>query len=94
MAGSPQFARACVADRRQAPPADLTILRKELLHDYRQSAFRALVGIQAAIALEEEGISVAAFKGAASMAYLYGGPEYRTSQDVDLLIHPRTWQPR
>ena len=71
------------------PPAELTILRKELLHDYSQSAFRALVGIQAAIALEEEGISVAAFKGAASMAYLYGGPKYRTSQDVDLLIQPK-----
>lgn len=69
--------------------ADTGMLRFEYLKAYRQSAFRANKAIGAIHSLELAGIPVAAFKGIASIAVLYGDPKHRTIHDGDLLIRKK-----
>ena len=61
-------------------------LRREFLKAHGYSALRAAKTIAAIHELEQAGIPVAAFKGIAAMAVLYGGPKHRTVGDGDLLI--------
>jgi len=61
-------------------------LRREFLRAHANSAQRAARSIEAIRELERAGIPVAAFKGLAAMAMLYGGPKHRTIGDGDLLI--------
>jgi len=69
--------------------SDTMALRRAFLRVYQQSAFRAAKAIAAIRELEEEGIPVAAFKGVASIAVLYGNPKHRTIHDADLLVLQR-----
>lgn len=46
-------------------------------------------GLDALAMLEDRGIRCAAFKGLASIAYLYPEPGHRSLGDVDILVHPR-----
>lgn len=66
--------------------ADNGALKLEYLKAYRHSAFCTARAIGAIQALEQAGIPVAAFKGLASIAVLYGDSKRRTIQDADLLI--------
>jgi Uncharacterised nucleotidyltransferase len=68
---------------------DSAALRREFLKGYQESANRAAKAIGAICALREAGIPVAAFKGLASMAVLYGEPKHRTIHDADVLILPQ-----
>jgi hypothetical protein len=65
---------------------DTGTLRREFLKAHGNSALRATRCIAAIRELEQAGIPVAAFKGIAAMAMLYGGPKHRTVGDGDLLI--------
>lgn len=49
-------------------------------------------GTEAMEVLEARGIACAAFKGLASIAYLYPGAAHRTIQDVDILIREKDLQ--
>lgn len=69
--------------------ADTAALRREFLNVYKQSAVCASKAIKAIHGLEEAGIPVAAFKGLATMAVLYGSPKHRTIQDADVVILQR-----
>jgi hypothetical protein len=70
----------------ELPTADKGTLRREFLEAYAHSAMRVTKAIPAIGELQQAGIPVVAFKGAASMALLYGDPKHRTIADVDLLI--------
>lgn len=70
----------------QMPGDAMGELRREFLRVYAQSTSRAAKAILAIQALEDAGMAVAAFKGVASMAVLYGGPKQRTIGDGDLLV--------
>jgi hypothetical protein len=65
---------------------DTWTLRREFLKAHASSALRAAKSVAAIQDLEQSGIPVAAFKGIAAMALLYGGPKHRTVGDGDLLI--------
>jgi hypothetical protein len=78
---------ARIQSLRSRLPVEVTgTLRREFLRAYAQSAQRAAKTIAAIRHLEQAGISVAAFKGIASMAVLYDGPKHRTIGDGDLLL--------
>jgi hypothetical protein len=66
--------------------ADATRLKREFLNAYQHSAFRAARAVRAFDCLREAGIRVAAFKGIASIARLYGDVKHRTIHDADILL--------
>jgi len=83
----PQLAGRIQSLRIGMPEDDTRALRREFLRVYGQSASRAARATLAMRELERAGIAVAAFKGVASMAVLYGGgPKQRSIGDGDLLI--------
>jgi hypothetical protein len=73
----------------ELPPAASVVLRKEFVTVYGQSAIRADAAVQAIQALQQRGIPVAIFKGAASLAWLYRDPKLRTIGDADVLVQPQ-----
>ena len=68
------------------PPDDQAQLRRFFSQSYARSAYRAAQGVAALNCLEKAGIRAAAFKGLASVALLYGGPDGRTIGDSDVLV--------
>jgi len=82
----PQLSARIQSLRIALPEDDTRTLRREFLRVYGQSASRAVRATLAMRELEKAGIAVAAFKGVASMAVLYGGPKQRSIGDGDLLI--------
>src|SRR5262249_4637107 len=81
----------CLLSRIQSLEVELTqadnaTLKHGFLRDSVSSSARASGAIVAIRLLEEAGIRVAAIKGIAAIAVLYGDPKYRTIQDADLLI--------
>ncbi len=68
------------------PAADSGALKRGFVNSYGRSAFRTAKAIEAIRHLEEAGIRVAAFKGVAAMALLYGTPAERAVNDADLLL--------
>ncbi len=84
----PQLSARVRGLRLDLPPAASATLKKEFVRIYGQSAFRVDQAVKAIQVLEQSGISVTAFKGVASLAWLYGDPRHRTIGDADLLIQP------
>jgi hypothetical protein len=83
---TPQLFARIQALEIQLTAADTATLRREFLRGYAQSAARASKAIAAILVLQQAGIRVAAFKGFASMAVLYGDAKHRTIGDADLMI--------
>ena len=71
------------------PPAASVALRREFVRVYGQSTVHADQAVKAIRALQQKGIPVAVFKGAASLAWLYSDPKLRTLGDADLLVQPQ-----
>jgi hypothetical protein len=67
-------------------------LRRCVVAAYSRSAFLASQGMAGIRRLQSHGVRVAAFKGLASMARLYGDPKWRTIQDVDLLVEEHDFE--
>lgn len=67
-------------------PDDTFTLRRAFMRAHGDSSLRSAKTVAAIRELELAGIPVAAFKGIAAMAVLYGGPKHRTVGDGDLLI--------
>jgi hypothetical protein len=82
----PQLLARIQSLRIALPGEETRALRREFLRAYGQSSSRAERTALAMRALEQAGIAVAAFKGVAAMAVLYGGPKQRSIGDGDLLI--------
>lgn len=64
-------------------------LARACAESYPRSALAVSHAVAAARALAQAGLPVAAFKGVAVVALLYGGPQWRTLHDADLLIRAR-----
>src|SRR5580692_2160850 len=84
----PQLSSRIRSLQLELPPAASVVLKKEFVRIYGQSTFRAQQAVKAIQALQQRGIPVAVFKGAASLAWLYGDPKLRTIGDADLLVLP------
>ncbi len=72
--------------RVELAPETHNLLQAEFLRTYQRSASRVSHALTAIRALEQAGIRLAAFKGLASIALLYGDARYRPIQDADILI--------
>lgn len=74
-------------------PEESRIRLQDLLSQAFVRTARCISGGADALAmLESRAIPCAAFKGVATLAYLYTGPGQRTLQDVDILVRPEQWQ--
>jgi hypothetical protein len=82
----PQFLARIQALRLKPSSQAGATLRRSYLAAYGRSAQRVAQAIPALNDLQQAGIPVAAFKGLASIAMLYGDARQRTIQDVDILI--------
>ena len=68
------------------PASAASDLDRRFREGYARSVLQARAGLTICAALEREGVSTVAFKGLASMAALYDGPDQRVVLDADLLI--------
>jgi Uncharacterised nucleotidyltransferase len=89
---TPQLSARIQRQRIKLNAQDTWALRKEFLRVHAQTATRVAGAIVAIRALQQAGIPVAAFKGIASMAVLYGDQKHRSIGDADLLIPPHEVQ--
>lgn len=86
---APQLLARARGMRWDLPAADSASLKRAVIKAYGRTAFQAAKAIEAVRCLDDAGIRVAAFKGVAAIALLYGKPEQRAIHDADLLIAER-----
>ncbi|MCW5981513.1 MAG: nucleotidyltransferase family protein [Bryobacteraceae bacterium] len=85
----PPFNRRLAACGVEVPESFWPVFRTLATNAFVRSALQARKGIDVLRAFQQRGIPAAGFKGLASMALLWGGPEQRTIQDVDVLVAER-----
>lgn len=88
----PQLSRRLAALVVDLPSPAHHALRSLTTATFVRSALQARRGVEALAKLEERGIPAVAFKGLASMASLWGGPQSRSIRDVDVLTAERDVQ--
>ncbi len=82
----PQLSERVTSMEAELPCPEAFPLRRAAIEAFGKSAFRMAKGVEAIRALERCGIRVAAFKGLAAIAILYGSPRRRSLGDADLII--------